>query len=101
MDISGGNPYSQMVNGKPKPIRKEGSRTKQDARIAAVEIETKELGISYPTVRGKLDDIVTSLGYSNSRKVKTDRNKVIHAGKRRNYRRRSYHNFNWGGNLNE
>lgn len=40
------------------------------------EVE-KELGISYPTVRGKLDNIVTSLGYSSSKKPKPDRNKVI------------------------
>ena len=40
------------------------------------EVE-KELGVSYPTVRGKLDDIVASLGYSTSKKVKTDRKKVI------------------------
>lgn len=40
------------------------------------EVE-KELGVSYPTVRGKLDDIVSSLGYSTSKKVKTDRKKVI------------------------
>ena len=40
------------------------------------EVE-KELGVSYPTVRGKLDDIVTSLGYSTSKKVKTDRKKVM------------------------
>lgn len=30
-----------MLNGKPKPIRKGGFRTKQEARIAAAEIETK------------------------------------------------------------
>ncbi|MFQ3544428.1 DUF2089 domain-containing protein [Halobacillus rhizosphaerae] len=40
------------------------------------EVE-KELGVSYPTVRGKLDDVVASLGYSPSKKVKTDRNQVI------------------------
>jgi hypothetical protein len=40
------------------------------------EVE-KELGISYPTVRGKLDDIITSLGFSTNKKVETDRKKVI------------------------
>lgn len=40
------------------------------------EVE-KELGISYPTVRGKLDDIISSLGFSNAKKIETDRKKVI------------------------
>jgi hypothetical protein len=41
------------------------------------EVE-KELGVSYPTVRGKLDDIISSLGYSTTKKVeKMDRKKVI------------------------
>ncbi len=40
------------------------------------EVE-KELGVSYPTVRGKLDGIVSSLGYSTSKKVKVDRKKVM------------------------
>ncbi|WP_160726094.1 DUF2089 domain-containing protein [Bacillus sp. USDA818B3_A] len=41
------------------------------------EVE-KELGVSYPTVRGKLDDIISSLGYSTSKKVeKMDQKKVI------------------------
>ena len=41
------------------------------------EVE-KELGVSYPTVRGKLDDIISSLGYSSTKKVeKIDRKKVI------------------------
>jgi len=41
------------------------------------EVE-KELGVSYPTVRGKLDDIISSLGYSTTKKVeKIDRKKVI------------------------
>ncbi|MEH7097722.1 DUF2089 domain-containing protein [Neobacillus vireti] len=41
------------------------------------EVE-KELGVSYPTVRGKLDDIISSLGYSNTKKVeKMDQKKVI------------------------
>jgi hypothetical protein len=40
------------------------------------EVE-KELGVSYPTVRGKLDDIISSLGYSTLKKVDIDRKKVI------------------------
>lgn len=40
------------------------------------EVE-KELGVSYPTVRGKLDDIITSLGYSTNKKAEVDRKKVI------------------------
>ncbi|MCE4049322.1 MULTISPECIES: DUF2089 domain-containing protein [Bacillaceae] len=41
------------------------------------EVE-KDLGISYPTVRGKLDDIISSLGYSTTKKAdKIDRKKVI------------------------
>jgi hypothetical protein len=41
------------------------------------EVE-KELGISYPTVRGKLDDIISSLGYSATKKVeKINQKKVI------------------------
>lgn len=41
------------------------------------EVE-KELGISYPTVRGKLDDIISSLGFPTTKKVeKIDRKKVI------------------------
>ena len=40
------------------------------------EVE-KKLGVSYPTVRGKLDDIISSLGYSTSKKVEIDREKVI------------------------
>jgi hypothetical protein len=40
------------------------------------EVE-KELGISYPTVRGKLDDIISSLGFSTTKKVETDRKKII------------------------
>jgi hypothetical protein len=41
------------------------------------EVE-KELGVSYPTVRGKLDDIISSLGYTTNKKVeKMDRKKVI------------------------
>ncbi|MFE8696013.1 DUF2089 domain-containing protein [Cytobacillus sp. FJAT-53684] len=38
------------------------------------EVE-KELGISYPTVRGKLTDIISSLGYVQKKKV--DEKKVV------------------------
>ncbi|TRZ40529.1 DUF2089 domain-containing protein [Niallia circulans] len=41
------------------------------------EVE-KDLGISYPTVRGKLDDIISALGYSTAKKTeKVDRKKII------------------------
>lgn len=41
------------------------------------EVE-KVLGVSYPTVRGKLDDIITLLGYSTTKKVVAiDRKKII------------------------
>lgn len=40
------------------------------------EVE-KELGVSYPTVRGKLDDIISSLGYSTIKKAEMDRSKII------------------------
>jgi hypothetical protein len=40
------------------------------------EVE-KELGVSYPTVRGKLDDIITSLGYSTNKKDQLDKKKVV------------------------
>lgn len=39
------------------------------------EVE-KELGISYPTVRGKLTDIISSLGYEPKRKMKSTRKKL-------------------------
>ncbi|ATP42138.1 hypothetical protein CSE16_20165 [Solibacillus sp. R5-41] len=39
------------------------------------EVE-KELGISYPTVRGKLTDIIESLGYEK-KKNKVDEKKVV------------------------
>jgi len=39
------------------------------------EVE-KELGISYPTVRGKLNDIVAVLGYAE-KKSEVDERKVI------------------------
>lgn len=40
------------------------------------EVE-KELGISYPTVRGKLTDIITSLGYEPKKKNEVDEKKII------------------------
>ncbi|MCM3768736.1 DUF2089 domain-containing protein [Neobacillus niacini] len=40
------------------------------------EVE-KELGISYPTVRGKLDDIITALGYSLAKKQEVDKKKIV------------------------
>ncbi|AZN41385.1 DUF2089 domain-containing protein [Paenibacillus albus] len=40
------------------------------------EVE-KELGISYPTVRGKLNDIITALGYETRKKPEVDEKKVI------------------------
>ncbi|ETI68192.1 DUF2089 domain-containing protein [Neobacillus vireti] len=40
------------------------------------EVE-KELGISYPTVRGKLDDIISSLGFALSKKTEIDKQKVV------------------------
>ncbi|MCK8061393.1 MULTISPECIES: DUF2089 domain-containing protein [unclassified Fusibacter] len=40
------------------------------------EIE-KELGISYPTVRGKLDDVITALGFSVEKKVQIDKQEVL------------------------
>ncbi|WP_409340494.1 DUF2089 domain-containing protein [Paenibacillus sp. MBLB4367] len=40
------------------------------------EVE-KELGISYPTVRGKLNDIITALGYETQKKPEVDEKKVI------------------------
>jgi hypothetical protein len=40
------------------------------------EVE-KELGISYPTVRGKLDDIISSLGYTSNKKIEVDKKKVV------------------------
>ncbi|WP_090832469.1 MULTISPECIES: DUF2089 domain-containing protein [unclassified Bacillus (in: firmicutes)] len=40
------------------------------------EVE-KELGISYPTVRGKLTDIITSLGYEPQKKNEVDEKKVV------------------------
>lgn len=40
------------------------------------EVE-KELGISYPTVRGKLNEVVSSLGYELKKKNDVDEKKVI------------------------
>ncbi|MBR0600378.1 DUF2089 domain-containing protein [Sinanaerobacter chloroacetimidivorans] len=37
----------------------------------------KELGISYPTVRAKLDDVVSALGYSVARKPSVDSKDII------------------------
>lgn len=40
------------------------------------EVE-KELGVSYPTVRGKLDEIILALGYSSAKKNEVDRKKIV------------------------
>ncbi|MED1607564.1 DUF2089 domain-containing protein [Cytobacillus kochii] len=40
------------------------------------EVE-KELGVSYPTVRSKLSDIISSLGYKQSKKTEVDEKRVI------------------------
>jgi len=40
------------------------------------EVE-KELGISYPTVRGKLNEVVSSLGFETKKKNDVDEKKVI------------------------
>jgi hypothetical protein len=40
------------------------------------EVE-KELGISYPTVRGKLNDIITALGYDTQKKNELDEKKIV------------------------
>lgn len=40
------------------------------------EVE-KEMGISYPTVRGKLDDIIMALGYSTNKKPEVDKKKIV------------------------
>ena len=37
----------------------------------------KELGISYPTVRAKLDDVISSLGYEVKEEAKSDVHLVI------------------------
>ncbi|MDQ6595058.1 DUF2089 domain-containing protein [Bacillus salipaludis] len=40
------------------------------------EVE-KELGISYPTVRGKLDEIISSLGYNAGKKTDIDKKRIV------------------------
>jgi hypothetical protein len=40
------------------------------------EVE-KELGVSYPTVRGQLTDIISSLGYLEKKKNEVDEKKVV------------------------
>ncbi|MDB5084452.1 MAG: hypothetical protein JWN30_1338 [Bacilli bacterium] len=40
------------------------------------EVE-KELGISYPTVRGKLNDIIASLGFETKKKNDVDEKKIV------------------------
>jgi hypothetical protein len=40
------------------------------------EVE-KELGISYPTVRSKLTDIISSLGYVQKKKNEVDEKKIV------------------------
>ncbi|WP_442598584.1 DUF2089 domain-containing protein [Neobacillus sp. D3-1R] len=40
------------------------------------EVE-KELSISYPTVRGKLNDIISALGYEQKKKNDVDEKKII------------------------
>lgn len=37
----------------------------------------KELGISYPTVRAKLDEVIGALGYSISKEPSVDKKKVV------------------------
>lgn len=37
----------------------------------------KELGISYPTVRAKLDDVVSALGYTQVNKSTTNNKEII------------------------
>ncbi|MBU3182035.1 DUF2089 domain-containing protein [Clostridium psychrophilum] len=37
----------------------------------------KELGISYPTVRAKLDDVVSALGYTEVKKDTTNNKEII------------------------
>lgn len=40
----------------------------------------KELGISYPTVRAKLDEVISALGYKrNSKSIKSSTSDVIEA----------------------
>lgn len=37
----------------------------------------KELSISYPTVRSKLDEVITALGYNVSPNLKIDKKKIV------------------------
>lgn len=37
----------------------------------------KELGISYPTVRSKLDEVITAMGFSIDKKVQVDSTDII------------------------
>ena len=37
----------------------------------------KELGISYPTVRAKLDDVVSALGYTQAKKASVSNNEIL------------------------
>lgn len=37
----------------------------------------KELGISYPTVRAKLDEVISALGYTVSKKPATESTEII------------------------
>jgi len=37
----------------------------------------KELGISYPTVRAKLDEVVAALGYTDVKKTSTNNKEII------------------------
>ncbi len=45
------------------------------------EVE-KEMGISYPTVRGKLNDVVAALGYTEKKKEFDEKKGCFDAGKR-------------------
>jgi hypothetical protein len=40
------------------------------------EIE-KELSVSYPTVKGKLDSLIAALGYKNQATIATDKKEVL------------------------
>lgn len=37
----------------------------------------KELGISYPTVRAKLDEVISALGYTEVKKVNMNTNEIL------------------------
>ncbi|HYK74475.1 MAG TPA: DUF2089 domain-containing protein, partial [Pseudoneobacillus sp.] len=47
------------------------------ARRGNIKEVEKELSISYPTVRGKLNDIISALGYEQKKKNDVDEKKVI------------------------